>query len=469
MNLLPQASGTRPRVACEIAPEGVIAARSDAAAGPLAAVTCVTLREGAVAPGLKPGNLVDRLAIVSALRKALEDVGARPNTRNADITVVIPDGACRVLLLDFDALSNKLSEALPLVRFRLKKLVPFDADDAMVSFQIMSQSKSGVRVLAVAIPRDVLAEYESAVREAGFDPGAVLPSTLATIAAVDDSTPALLINANRLGVTTAIVRESILLLHRTVDLQADPAGTPANLPPALFEPSETTAASPLLPLVDRDNSASEWARQQPLPEHGRDPFAVREDAEAAVQNVDGITGRYVPDIYAAGDTTPQPRTEPAPVTQSPYIAPTASADLYPELHNSILVAPTSVGTLTDPALYNTPAPPHNGVPAAIASPPAEPAVNTPAPSADFAADVAQAVSVAAAYFEDTLAATPSTLLVAGSVPAARLQAMLNNHGWTEADGLRVRDLVDSSALATDSVSARVPRSMLGGVMGALRG
>ena len=38
-------------------------------------------------------------------------------------------------------LPSKVAEALPVVRFRLKKLLPFDADDAMVSYQVMSSDE----------------------------------------------------------------------------------------------------------------------------------------------------------------------------------------------------------------------------------------------------------------------------------------------------------------------------------------
>src|ERR1700679_1920669 len=153
MNLLPQPSGNPPRLACEISPQGVVAARAETATSPLSAVARVTLAAGAGSPRLKPGNIADRVAVVAALRKVLEDVGAKHGSR-ADITLVIPDAAVRVLLLEFDTLPNKLSEALPIVRFRLKKMLPFDADDAMLTYQVMSTSRSVVRVLAVAIPRD---------------------------------------------------------------------------------------------------------------------------------------------------------------------------------------------------------------------------------------------------------------------------------------------------------------------------
>ena len=179
-------------------------------------------------PGLKPGNLPDRIAVIAAVRSALESIdvrpgrgAVRPNSRGADLAIVIPDAAVRVLLLDFDALPAKLTEALPIVRFRLKKLVPFEVDDAMVSYQVMSSTRSNVRVLAVAIPHDILEEYETAVREAGFEPGVVLPSTLAALAGLTQSEPVLVVNRNGNSVTTAITRGEELLLHRSLELPAD--------------------------------------------------------------------------------------------------------------------------------------------------------------------------------------------------------------------------------------------------------
>ena len=337
MNLLPQASGNRPRVACEITAQGVVAGHSASAGAPLTDVARVELAVGAVTPSLKPGNVVDRVAVVAAISSVLEGVGLRPNSRNnADITLIVPDAAVRVLLLDFDALANKPAEALPIVRFRLKKLLPFDADDAMVSFQIMSSAKSGVRVLAVAIPRDVLSEYESVVREAGFEPGCVLPSTLAALAGVEDGNASLLVNANVLGVTTAIVRNGILLLHRSVDMHVPPEGIPAELSPQMIEPSIA----------------------EPTPEQQQVPLSE---------------------------------------------------------------------------------------------------------------EIAQAVNVAAAYFEDTLSEAPQQILSAGPLGAEQLSHILAVSGVAQADGLRVRELVDSNDLLASAVTSSVPRAWLSGVMGALRG
>jgi type IV pilus assembly protein PilM len=301
------------------------------------------------------------------------------DVRGADLTLVIPDAAVRVLLLDFDSLSAKPAEALPIVRFRLKKLLPFDADEAMVSYQVMSSSKQMVRVLAVAIPQDVLAEYETAAREAGFEPGAVLPSTLAALAAVDGEEPVLLVNANPLSVTTAIVRSGMLLLHRSLDFQAQNA---------------QAATLPEIPLtlVDEQATLGEWAAQEPLPEHGRNPYADRAADESAVQGFNGIT--------------------------------------------AIAEPPTAV-------------------------PPAAPL--------SLAGEIAQAVSVAAAYFEDTLSTAPTRVLSAGPLGAERLGQILAGEGVGGEHGIPVRELVDSSALLAEAVSTAVPRSNLSSVVGALRG
>jgi type IV pilus assembly protein PilM len=404
MNFLPKASGTRPRVACEIMPYGVVAARAADALAPLQAVVRIPLAEGSISPGLKPGNIVDRVATAAAVRDALEQIGERPNARDANIALVIPDAAVRVLLLDFEALPNKLTEALPLVRFRLKKLLPFDSDEAMVTFQVMSTSKSVVRVLAVAIPRDVLSEYETVVRQAGFEPGAVLPSTLACLAAIEDVEPALVVNANSSGVTAAIVRGGVLLLHRSVDLQEHGESTHQAAPLPLLKPETITAA---LPLVDVEESAGEWAAQQPLPEHGRSPYADRISDETATQDFDAFTHLPTPSVYIPQDSVAN-------------------------------LAEKFAGSRLEMEL-------------------------------PLAGEIAQAVSVAAAYFEDTLAIAPTQVLSAGPLGAERLREILSASGVGEEDGLKVRELVEVAALSAEAVASAAPRAWLAGVLGALRG
>jgi type IV pilus assembly protein PilM len=220
-NIFKPAAGTRPGLACEIRSEGVIAARLSAekrSAGETV-LSFAPLPASALTPGLKVPNFADARAVAAAVQQA---VGAL-NPRNRDLTVVVPDAAARVLLLDFDTLPTKRNEALPVVRFRLRKMVPFEVETATVSYQVMAHKAGQMSVLVTVMPGDVLAEYEGVVREAGFNPGAVLPSTLAAAAALGNDGTTLLVNHSQSSVTTAVTQGDEMLLHRSVDLPADTA------------------------------------------------------------------------------------------------------------------------------------------------------------------------------------------------------------------------------------------------------
>jgi type IV pilus assembly protein PilM len=358
MDLLPKALGTRPRLAVEVRAEGVVAARAEDAAGLLVAVSRADMAAGGLAPGLKVGNVTDRAGVTSAIRTALDRVG-RGVDRTRDVTLIVPDAAVRVLLLDFDALPSKVTDALPVVRFRLKKLLPFEVEDAVVSYQVMSSTKGLVTVLAVAIPREVLTEYEGLVTAAGYVPGAVLPSTLAALAGLgigsgsEDSlsSAVLVVNAGSQQVTTAIVKGGVLLLHRTLEM----------------------------------NVISEEVHPENYD---------RIDAEAAMQ------------------------------------AELVSAEVAREDE------PLYGGSLQTVDLG----------------------------SGSSAWEVAQAVSVAAAYFEDTLGGPPEVLFSAGTTSADSLDRMLRVSGL---DSLRVREMMEPGMLAIGAATSSVPRGWLAGVKGAL--
>lgn len=383
--------GTRPRLACEVRAEGVVAARAEDALAVLSAVARVPLAdpiviprlhavdgsEATVAPSGIGSDAAGRAAVVAALRKALESVCLR----SREVTLIVPDAAVRVLLLDFDELPAKHTEALPVVRFRLKKLLPFDADDAAVSYQVMATAKAGLQVLAVAMPRELLADYESVVREAGFEPGAILPSTLAALAGLPEGdAPLLLVNAGREGVTTAIVKAGVLLLHRTVDLGAD---------------------------LRADQKADRRVANQLLL-----------DAAAAQLASNALPTRPVPAGFDGQNND-------AAVAEAALLG----QEIVQEIEQEIAAESSLLET---------------------------------------AGEVAQAVSVAAAYFEDTLQTPPAAVRSAGTLGATALSALLDQE---HIGPLAVREIVRSEMLGAGASSAGspggVPLGWLAGVRGAL--
>src|SRR5271167_74221 len=205
-------NSSRPRVACEVSAERVVAARAPAGAQILEAVNAQPLPAGAVTPGLQQANVTSREALVAALRDSLAAVAGR----SRDITLVIPDASTRILLLDFDTLPEKPQDADSVVRFRLKKSLPFDVDTSSVSFD-RQPADEGIRVVAAVTPKAVLEEYESVVRDAGYNPGAVLPSMIAALGVVDASRPTMVIKVEPGTTTFAIVDQNQLLLYRALE------------------------------------------------------------------------------------------------------------------------------------------------------------------------------------------------------------------------------------------------------------
>jgi len=202
----------RPRVACEISVEQVVAARGADKARTLESAAVRSLPAGALAPGIQQANVAAREPIVTALRESLSSVSGR----SRDVVLIIPDATTRIMLLEFDTLPEKPEDAEGVVRFRLKKSLPFDVDQSAISFD-RQVAGEGLRVIAAVTPRTVLEEYESAVRQAGYNPGTVLPSMIAALGAVDASRPTMVIKVESGTTTFAIADQNQLLLYRALE------------------------------------------------------------------------------------------------------------------------------------------------------------------------------------------------------------------------------------------------------------
>lgn len=202
----------KPKLACEIAPDRVIAARVAESGQVLELCSSSELSPGCIVPDLTESNLRERNSVVSALRDALGTVGGR----SRDITAVLPDAAVRVVLLDFDTLPDNREEAESVVRFRLRKSLPFDVDKAKVSYQVQTTG-GGLRVVAAVALSTVVEEYESAFQEAGFSPGLVLPSMLAALGSAPADRATLVVKVDAHTTSIAILDQQQLLLFRTLE------------------------------------------------------------------------------------------------------------------------------------------------------------------------------------------------------------------------------------------------------------
>jgi type IV pilus assembly protein PilM len=101
----------------------------------------------------------------------------------------------------------------------LKKALPFDVEKAVVSFHA-NRSSNAVKVVATVVLAAVLAEYESGFRSAGYNPGIVVPSTIAALGLVEATQPTMIINTGANSTTLVIVDQNELRLFRNLDVAA---------------------------------------------------------------------------------------------------------------------------------------------------------------------------------------------------------------------------------------------------------
>ncbi len=223
------ASSDKPGVACEITPERVIAARAADSGTALDVFSARVVPAGALAPALGPGNVVD----AAALRQSVSDALATVGSRSREIIVLLPDVAARIVLLDFEELPDGRQEADSVVRFRLKKSLPFDADHAALSYDVR-RNNGGIRVVAAVSPPGVVEEYEGVIRDSGYSPGVVLPSMLAALGNVEATVPTLVVKLDSGSTSVAIVKENDLLLYRTLESARSSAPDAASLADEIY-------------------------------------------------------------------------------------------------------------------------------------------------------------------------------------------------------------------------------------------
>jgi type IV pilus assembly protein PilM len=216
-------SSARPRLACEIASDRVLAALGSAD-GRAQRHASHSLPAGAVVPNLGNVNVLDG----QVLRLAIAETLASVQDRSRDVIAILPDAAVRVVMLDFDTLPDKKEDADGVVRFRLKKSLPFSVDQAALSYEA-HRLNSHLKVLAAVSPQTVLEEYESAFRDAGYNPGVVVPSMLAALGLVDSGGPALVIKVDSVSISVAVVEHDELRLLRTLENASGNAVTGAQI------------------------------------------------------------------------------------------------------------------------------------------------------------------------------------------------------------------------------------------------
>lgn len=125
----------------------------------------VSLPEGVVLPSLRTPNIHDRPRLVAALRDVLHPISGREER----LSVALPEGAGRVLLVDVEMPFKSKAEGLQILRWQLRNALPVDPAELCLDYQIIERKEDGGLKLAVAVmTRTVLQQYEEVLLESGY-------------------------------------------------------------------------------------------------------------------------------------------------------------------------------------------------------------------------------------------------------------------------------------------------------------
>jgi len=180
------------------------------------------LPDGLVVPSLTTPNLTDKSAVATATQRVLQAVGVS----RGRVAVVIPDGAAKVSVIRFEKVPSKAEDLAQLVRWQVRKSVPFPIEQSQVSWTPGVSDAGGTDFVVTVARQDIVQDYEQAVAAAGVQVGLVDLATFNLVnllLAGDEAGTApgdwLLVHVTPDASTMVIVRDGALLLfrHRPVE------------------------------------------------------------------------------------------------------------------------------------------------------------------------------------------------------------------------------------------------------------
>jgi len=162
-------------------------------------------------------NIRDEDAFRAALAQALAEAGP---ARKREAALLLPDNCARLAVLEFEKLPSDARERLSLIRWRLKKSVPFDADTASIAYQVQRANPAAkhFRVLVAVSPIEIVTQYEAPLRAQGFVPGYVAVSVTAALNLIAAQSIAMLVKrAGRILSTVILDEQGQVRLVRSLD------------------------------------------------------------------------------------------------------------------------------------------------------------------------------------------------------------------------------------------------------------
>ncbi|MBZ5591253.1 MAG: hypothetical protein LAP39_03390 [Acidobacteriia bacterium] len=202
-----------PALAFELSEAGVAMART----GKEPDIDFRPLESGVLSVSPLRDNITDVDKLAAVVRSMVPPNGSR---KRREAALILPDSCVRVAILDFDSFPSDAKEQLSLVRFRMKKSVPYDVESAMLSYHAQSAGGDGkkVDVVVAVAPLEIVSRYEAPFRAAAIEPGFVSLSALASLELIAEPGTVVVAKLSGRMLTIMVVSAGVLKLVRSLEL-----------------------------------------------------------------------------------------------------------------------------------------------------------------------------------------------------------------------------------------------------------
>ena len=165
-----------PGVGVEFRPGEIVIARFDEGGrGEMDLCLRAPIPPGVVDFSMLRPNLIEPEALAAFIQKLFDEAGVK----GGRIGLTLPDMLARISVVELPGAPRSSAEAKELLRFRLKKSLPFDVDEARLSYQAMPGDSPSF--LTGIMREEVAAQYEKLFADIGFHVGVTETSSLSLL------------------------------------------------------------------------------------------------------------------------------------------------------------------------------------------------------------------------------------------------------------------------------------------------
>jgi len=178
--------------------------------------------DGVVQPSFIEKNIIKPDVLKGEFSKAARNM----RLNNKDIALIFPELSQKTFTFSFDSLPSALREREQIIRFRIKKRMPFLPEDSRISYDLFPKG-SGLRALVILTRTNIIKEYEEFFLQFGFNVRKAVPPSVGLINLLDIGSEknGLLLNIEKESFSLSLYKDAEFILYRQKRFDFETGGT----------------------------------------------------------------------------------------------------------------------------------------------------------------------------------------------------------------------------------------------------